>query len=260
MKLFVTDLDGTLLDKGRQVRSSDKQALQEAAAMGIEICLASGRMDVELVKVMREVGGNYHRISQNGAFVTTKDNELLQTETFEPILAKQLIEIASPYDFATLIGINQTVYTPGETEAIQAIQQRMFTTFQVDPDIADKFERQTPCKLSFFGDITKLRALQAELAQKHGNSVETFISDKDCLDVMPAGVSKGRGLQALMNKLGITSDEVACIGDAFNDVSMFKVARHSFAMGHGPEEVRKAAVQVVDSVAEAIEELKKVRI
>lgn len=260
MKLFVTDLDGTLLDESRQVVSRDKRALQELSEMGIEICLASGRMDIELVKVMKEVGGTYHRISQNGAFVTTKDDRLLQAGTFKPELAKQLVEIAAPYEFVTLIGVNQTVYTRNEDEATQAIQKRMFTSFQIDPQITDKFEQLTPCKISFFGDMAKLRQLQDKLSSQLGDQVETFVSDKDCLDVMPAGVSKGYGLLALMKELGIQPGEVACVGDAFNDISMFQVATHSFAMGHGPEEVRKSARHVVNSVAEAIEQMKKVQV
>lgn len=260
MKLFVTDLDGTLLDEGRQVLPRDKQALREAAAMGLEICLASGRMDEELVKVMREVGIDCHRISQNGAFVTTKEDKLLQSSSFDPSLAKQLLEVASAYEFVTLIGVGQTVYLQRKTEASELIQQRMFAPFIVEPQIAGRLEEHVPCKLSFFGDITKLKQMQQVMESRFGGQMETFVSDKDCLDVMPFGTSKGSAVQALIKELGIEAQEVACIGDAFNDISMLRVTPHSFAMGHGPDEVRQSARHVVDSVAEAIEQLKQVRV
>ncbi len=253
MKLLVTDLDGTLLDAGKKVQPRDRKALQEAAANGIEICLASGRMDQELVQVMEEVGGVYHRISQNGAFVFTKDNRLLQSSTFEPKLAKQLLEAALPYDFVSLVCVDQTVYIPKKTEASEQVASRMFAPFVVEPDILRLLDQNLiPCKFSFFGDLDKLKKMQRELKEKFPGKMETFISDKDCLDLMPLGTSKGAGVRVLIKELGIHPEEVVCVGDAFNDLSMFEVTPYSFAMAHGPEEVRRSASQVVHSVAEAV--------
>ena len=53
----------------------------------------------------------------------------------------------------------------------------------------------------------------------------SFISGKRYVDIMPRGVSKGSALKRLMDHLQIEANEVACIGDSFNDISMFEVTR-----------------------------------
>jgi len=68
---------------------------------------------------------------------------------------------------------------------------------------------------------------------------------------MPATVSKGAGLRMLMEVLGITSSEVACIGDSYNDLSMFDVALHSYARQHANAAIRDKASYVTDCVGNA---------
>ena len=74
-------------------------------------------------------------------------------------------------------------------------------------------------------------------------------------------MNKGIGLQKLSSYLNIDSNQIASIGDSFNDLSMFKTANISFAMGNAQEEVKKQADIVVsdndhDGVKEAIEYIK----
>ncbi|MGC5328113.1 HAD family hydrolase [Brevibacillus sp. SYSU BS000544] len=253
MKLFVTDLDGTLLDSGKKVTQRDRLALQQVASEGIEICLASGRMDQELIYVMEEIGGVYHRISQNGAYVYTKEGKLLQSTTFDVEVAKELFQIALEYQFVSLVCIDQSIYIPQKTAESRLVENRMFAPFIEQPDILDRLTKEfSPCKLSFFGDLDKLKKLQKEVETRFPNGMDSFISDKDCLDLMPPGTSKGAGLGVLLQEIGMKPAEVACVGDAFNDLSMFEFTPHSFAMAHSPEEIRKKARHVVDSVADAV--------
>ncbi len=70
---------------------------------------------------------------------------------------------------------------------------------------------------------------------------------------MPLSVSKGDALKRLIKELGIAPEEIACIGDSFNDLSMFALTPHSFAMSASREEILSRASKVVHSVAEAID-------
>ena len=44
MKLFATDLDGTLLDREGRVRPEDKEAIRAARARGVKVTIATGRL------------------------------------------------------------------------------------------------------------------------------------------------------------------------------------------------------------------------
>ncbi len=81
------------------------------------------------------------------------------------------------------------------------------------------------------------------------------MSGKRYVDIMPRGVSKGSALRRLMEHLQIEANEVACIGDSFNDISMFEVTPHSFTLHHAHPYVKERANHIVRSVEEAIMKL-----
>ena len=62
-----------------------------------------------------------------------------------------------------------------------------------------------------------------------------------------------------MEHLQIEANEVACIGDSFNDISMFEVTPHSFTLHHAHPYVKEKANHIVRSVEEAIMKLPLLR-
>src|SRR5262245_3658761 len=62
-------LDGTLLDGRKQVPDANREALQEAAARGIQVALASGRMIPRMEPVQDALGLDCPIIAYNGGKV-----------------------------------------------------------------------------------------------------------------------------------------------------------------------------------------------
>ena len=78
------------------------------------------------------------------------------------------------------------------------------------------------------------------------------------MELNALGVSKGRGLMALAERLGLARDQVMAVGDSGNDLTMLEAAGLGVAMGNATREVRHAADVITadnnhDGVAEAIE-------
>ena len=61
------------------------------------------------------------------------------------------------------------------------------------------------------------------------------------LDVTPPGCDKGTFVQAMAQRLGISTDAVATIGDMQNDLAMFRKSGLSFAMGNATDDVKRQA-------------------
>src|SRR3712207_9584296 len=81
-----------------------------------------------------------------------------------------------------------------------------------------------------------------------------FRSNKD--------VSKGKGVKVLADFYGISQDEVICMGDGENDLSMIKYAGLGVVMGNAPDAIKKYADYIADTndndgVAKVIEEDRK---
>ena len=58
---------------------------------------------------------------------------------------------------------------------------------------------------------------------------------------MPQGVSKGRAVKELAEKMGIGPDQVMTVGDFDNDLSMIEYAGYGTAMGNATPKVKAAA-------------------
>ena len=83
---------------------------------------------------------------------------------------------------------------------------------------------------------------------------------KTVLTLTGAQVNKGAALACACTALGLETHEVVAFGDAENDIEMFRVAGHSYAMGQAEDAVKRAADSVApanteDGVAQAVEEL-----
>lgn len=256
IKLIVTDLDGTLLGADKSIHAVNRQALDEADSWGATVCFASGRMYPEIRYIMDEIGKSYYAVSQNGSFVHSPDDELIKYSSFPSSLARELFRLADPYGFARFVFcVDQTIYTPVKTAAYAQYEARIFAPCtEIEGNLEDLFGgRLQPSKLTFYGDIKELEILQDQVRRYFPHQVNAEISDLDCLDFMPGDTSKGQSLLYLMKQLNISADEVACFGDSFNDLSMFKVTPHSFAMAHSKKAIRDQARHIVDSVAQGIQ-------
>lgn len=259
IKLIVSDLDGTLLNHSLRITESDWEAVKLAFQEGYEFCIASGRMHSEIKLLMQEFHGRYFTVSQNGATIYKKDKELVSDYFFEPEVSSELHQFSSrnPHFVSFIHCTDDSFYTENRSEETLPYESRILTACSDRRDLADALKNGAikSCKYSFFGEIDKLILLKDELQDQFEGRIESFISASDCLDVMPLNVSKGAGLSFIMQELGLSRNEVACIGDSFNDLSMFALTDHSFAMKGGHPDVKKKAAHVTNSVAEAIEQI-----
>ncbi|MDO4797453.1 MAG: HAD hydrolase family protein [Coriobacteriales bacterium] len=104
--------------------------------------------------------------------------------------------------------------------------------------------------LEYLDDEDAARTACAQVNEQFGNAVAAF-QNRGSVDIVPAGCSKGSGVRAVREALGV--DCIAGIGDSYNDLPLLEAADVSYTFYQAPEEVRVAADHVVGSVAQALE-------
>jgi len=67
------------------------------------------------------------------------------------------------------------------------------------------------------------------------------------LDCVHVSASKGNALKLLSEQMGIGSDQIAVFGDNYNDISMFRFAGLSIAMGNADGYVQSKALSTTTS-------------
>src|SRR4051812_36738415 len=90
-KLFLSDIDGTLMDGRKQIRDEDIRAIREAHRQGVVIALASGRMHAEIKQVMDLLEVPCYAICQNGADLVGLDGNTVRSFRYEADLALSVL-------------------------------------------------------------------------------------------------------------------------------------------------------------------------
>ena len=77
------------------------------------------------------------------------------------------------------------------------------------------------------------------------------------IDILPAGWSKGRAVEVLAERLGLSRDEIMAFGDSENDIAMFEAVAYPVAVSNASADASAAACCHIgsaedDAVADAL--------
>jgi Cof subfamily protein (haloacid dehalogenase superfamily) len=254
IRLFVTDLDDTLLNAKKQVDQHNLDALAKLQQTGVQIAVASGRNEIEIDTVITNIPGNFHRICQNGAAVYVHTDECIYSSKFDVQLAKQLYRVGKAIGIPFFLSTSDQLYLSQEIISLTDHGDEIAAPLSYDPAIEKRIGVDLfPDKICFVGEQQELIAAKQQILADFKEEVDAFISGPHYLDIMPIGTNKGNGIRHLAEHLGIANDEIACIGDSENDLSMFHTIPHSFVMKVAKPSVQQKAKYPVESVAEAVE-------
>ena len=262
-KLLVLDVDGTLLDSEKKISKRTLAALLKVQQMGVRIVLASGRPTYGLMPIAKALElGNYGGfiLSYNGGqIINAQSGELLFERRINPEMLPYLEKKSRKNGFAIFTYHEDTIITDSpENEHIRheaelnGLKIIAETEFSIAVDFA-------PCKCMLVSDDEEaLVGLEDHWRRRLNGALDVFRSEPYFLEVVPCSIDKSNTLGALLEKLGINSEEVIAIGDGVCDVSMIQSAGLGIAMGNAQDSVKVCADRITasndeDGVAEAVE-------
>ena len=240
IKLFVSDLDGTMLPDGNVVSAENIAAVRRAAAAGVTVTIATGRMFEAALPVARALGVDVPIISYNGGLIKSPSGRVYEEHTVDPALAHDIIAFCKErgwYIQSYSGGVLRYVEACDESRFYENSQQLTGQAVGWDGLFA---HTEGNCKLLLATkgrDVTLARA-EAMLAA-FGERVDVTRSADRLIEIVPKGISKASALKSLAGKLGISIAETMAIGDAYNDLPMLQAAGKSIAMGNAFPEVKE---------------------
>ena len=92
----------------------------------------------------------------------------------------------------------------------------------------------------------------AEINEVYGEEVTAF-QNMTHIDVVPAGCSKGIGVEVVRKAFGVK--EMYGIGDSYNDLPLLESVDHPYTLNHAPQQIKDAAEGVVRSVSELLDRI-----
>lgn len=261
-KLFLSDLDGTLMDEYGTIQREDREALKQLEEQHIAFGMVTGR-DYGFCQRLRE---RYQLqecdiIANNGASVWM-DGEKIVEEVIDAEEAIEIMEYLKDYvnelnpficDEQHHFYFLKNYYENEQWVKVSDLLSYLGEFSEMDLlDFLYKYKKPA-VKISIhtFSQAQTDKWLP-RLRERFPDRYEILPTSVDYIEITRKGVNKGKAVAMIMDRLNLNPEDIAVIGDGENDISMFRKAPLSFAMSHANEEVKQAAAHVVKSVAEAV--------
>ena len=230
VKLFVSDVDGTLLSAGKKISARNIEAVKRMTDAGITVTIATGRMYRAALPIAKELGVNVPIITYNGALIKATDGKVIHAEYLPEDIVVELVNFYEKHGWYL-----QNYSEDTEYEASQKVKANVIGW--------DGMKKKTShvCKLLSIADnLDETLRRMAKLKAAFGDKIDVTKSTPIFTEIICPGVSKAAAIKILSKKLGVDKSEIMAIGDSDNDLPMLKAAGTSIAMGNATDEVKKA--------------------
>ena len=257
-KLFVTDMDGTLLNSEHKISRGNKHAIKRAVEAGVVFTIATGRMYASTLPYAQELELDVPIITYNGALIKTASGKELYASYLEEDLVKDLLDFAREQELYIHLYSEDKLYFKENDEHAQYYQKMCGVPGNAVGEDIYKYTYHVP-KMLIMGSTPEEADAAVELVRrKFGGRIDAMKSSATYEELIKPGLYKATAIAKLAEILEIPSEQVLAIGDSSNDVSMLTSVAISVAMGNANDEARAAARYMVtdnehDGVAEALE-------
>ena len=253
-KLLAADMDGTALNKNKELGRATVLSMEKALAQGKHVLFSTGRGISFVRPYIEQVRGMRYAVSASGAEVLDLESgERILKSSIDAETVKHILAAATGYYCLPVIYMNGESYGTAWTvdnvadfglEAFEPIyRSRMilcedaFSYFMEHPQPVEKLNLFYAEEGAVDEILPRIRELPISFTSLTSRSME----------INAVGVSKARGLEALCDRLGISLSECICVGDAQNDMEMLRAAGLAAAMGNASPEVKRiCTVQAPD--------------
>ncbi len=217
IRLLVFDIDGVLT--GGEAQALDLPLLEELARMNRAarsnpelpaVTLCTGRPAPYVELMLQAIDGHLPGVFENGAGLYVPENYRflphpeLSNGNAMPAVRARLED--------TVVQRGLAYFQPGKEYSL--------TLFAANPTKTDQL------------DAIAAQALGPLAREVH------LVYSTSCLNILPRGIDKGRGIQFLARRIGIAPDQMLGVGDSNVDLPFLEIVGHSAAPANANRAVR----------------------
>jgi len=248
VKLFVTDLDGTLIPEGGRVSAKNIEAVQTLIKTGIKVVVATGRMYRAALPIVEQLGVHVPIIAYNGALIKSSEGEVIHTQYMDEGIVQKLLTFFEQRGWHLQLYSDDVLYFPKRDRYVQYYEEmQKVEGNEVGWDGMREHLNDVTKLLSISGKGDELTARMRDVKKFFGAQVEVTRSNDLFAEFLAGGVTKAGAVKIIADKLGIERTEIMAIGDSENDLPMLRSVGRSIAMGNAIPAVKKACFYRTDT-------------
>lgn len=253
--LFVTDLDGTLLDGCSRVSARAADIITSLSRTGALITVATARTPATVEPLLRDTLTTPPAIVMTGAAMWHRDTlSYSHAHRLDPATALDITEECErsgiyPFIYISAPGGRLDVLHSGpltESDRKFVDDRRNLTLKKFY--LHTRYDGSEPPFIIFaMGPRDAVFSLADRLKKRHDCSVSAYVDifgiETGIIEIFAPGVSKASAVTRLREMTG--ADRVTVYGDNLNDLPMMAVADESVAVDNALPEVKAAATRVI---------------
>lgn len=254
--LYISDLDGTLLDNQARLSEVTKEIINGLIAQGVAFTYATARSYTSASKVTAGLELQLPVVTYNGAFLVAPDGTVLEQHLL-PAKAtaalRKCIErtAVSPLVYALIDGKERVSWlrsreTAGVTNYLRARPNdpRLRSAGSVQELLAGEI-----FYASFIGEESELKAVGLFFVDRKdiyfNFQEDTYTDNEFWFEIYSSEASKAKGVLRLRERFA--AERLVCFGDNVNDLPMFKFSDACYAVANARPALHKAATETIGS-------------
>lgn len=269
MDLYVTDLDGTLLDKEKNISDYSIKVINNFIEKGNNFTVATARSLSSAKDIIEPLNIKLPIILNNGGFIYDPIKKInLVSNYMNNETSKELLLDIDKMGLNPFIHLEDNKVNKMYYKGVFNYGEKFYYDNRIK--VGDKrftkvnefnIENKDIITVFLIGKKEELNELYLFLKQKYDNLQFHFFldvySNYHWLEINSHKATKKNGIKFLKNYLKV--NKVSCFGDNLNDISMFEECDYSYAVKNAHEDLIKISTKVIDSnlnngVAKIIEE------
>lgn len=255
--LYISDLDGTLLDPAGEITEKTAEIINSLAGKGLDFTFATARTIYSAGVITAGLDISTPCILMNGVCIyDLKKRKYISVESVSQELSARVISMFEEHGVECFMfricGKKLTTYYTRLTERVMASfaedrQRNYGKPFVQCLDMRDVTDGEA-IYFTAMSDHDRLLPICSAVRDTAGLDCafyEDTYTGKWYLEIFSSGASKANGVKKLRKLCGF--DKVVCFGDNLNDLSMFEQSDVRIAVGNARDEVKSAADIVIGS-------------
>lgn len=255
--LFISDLDGTLLNRQERLSERTVELLNSLIQKGLHFSYATARSLSSAARATQGIMPVAPVVLYNGGTILNPaTHETLRFLAYTPKQVKIAAELfqahhVSPIVYSMVNGQDYVSWMAGtETRGMNEYLSKR----KDDPRFTvchswDEVYRGQPFYFTCIGELEEIQPIEKELHKfSYWHALlqkEIYSEDAYWCEIMPWNATKANGVLFIKEKLGF--DRIVCFGDGLNDISMFQAADECYAMANAEQQLKSVATAVINS-------------
>lgn len=243
----LTDVDGTLVTKDKQLTERAIAAVVQLRQRGIIFTVTSGRPPRGMRMLVEPLGLTMPMAAFNGGVIVLPDLSVLDERLLPDYLLPALIDMIQSHGLDVWLFGAKDWYVRSRTAPRV---DRETSNIQFPPIVVPTLSAVTAGIVKVVAvseDPDRVARCETALQQAFGTQVSATRSTPHYVDVTHPTANKGEVIARLSRYLNIPTENIATIGDHRNDILMFERSGLSIAMGNASDEVKQHANVVTAS-------------